>query len=524
MGGRLGSTCSHPFTERDREQLRERGISPEQAASQLATFAAGAPHAVLDRPCTRNDGITVLRESELERLCRLGDEAARTEKFLKFVPASGAATRMFQDLAAARNSAPDRAARTADLEGLPEYPVLREFMDRLERFAFHSDLERELRRRGHRLRALRDAGRFREVLDCLLGEPGLGYGALPKAVVPFHLYPDECRTPVAEHLALARAHIRDRSGRVRVHFTVSPEHRAAVEPHAAETCRRYEDDATRYDVTLSEQRPDTDTLAAGPDNLPFRQPDGSLLFRPGGHGALLANLNDLDADVVFLQNIDNVTVRPDAAIRYRKALAGCLVEIRARAFEYLDGLRPGAAPSFLDHALDFVRTTLSVVPPEGMEDASAADRARFLRETLDRPLRVCGMAPSTGEPGGGPFWVRGADGAASLQIVESAQVDMAQPRQREAFAASTHFNPVDMVCGVRDRRGRRFDLARFADPALVSISVKSSRGRKLKALELPGLWNGAMALWNTVFVEVPGECFAPVKTVLDLLRPEHQAS
>lgn len=517
---------SHPFTERDRDQLRERGISPEQAAGHLAAFAAGAPHAVLDRPCTRNDGITVLQESELDRLGRLGDEAARAGRLLKFVPASGAATRMFQELAAARDRPPDLMARVAELEGLPEYPVLREFMDQIERFAFHSDLERELRHRGHRLRDLRDAGRFREVLDCLLDDRGLGYGAFPKAVVPFHRYPNHCRTPVAEHLAQARSCVRDRNGGVRVHFTVSPEHRSAVERHVAETCRGYEDDATRYDVATSEQRPDTDTLAAaaGPDNLPFRRPDGSLLLRPGGHGALLANLNDLAPDLVFIQNIDNVTVRPAAAIRYRKALAGCLVETQARAFEYLDGLRPGAAPSFLEEVLDFVRTVLSVVPREGLEEAPAAERVRFLRETLERPLRVCGMTPSAGEPGGGPFWVRGGDGACSLQIVESAQVDMAQPRQREAFAASTHFNPVDMVCGVRDRRGKPFDLARFADPALVSISFKSGYGRRLKALELPGLWNGAMARWNTLFVEIPGECFAPVKTVLDLLRPEHQGS
>lgn len=515
---------SHPFTERDREQLRERGISPEQAAGQLAAFAAGAPYAVLDRPCTRNDGITVLQESEMDRLGRLGDEAARAGRLLKFVPASGAATRMFQDLAAARDRAPDLTARVAELEGLPEYPVLREFMDQIERFAFRSDLERELRNRGHRLRDLRDAGRFREVLDCLLDDRGLGYGALPKAVVPFHRYPDHCRTPVAEHLAQARSYVRNRNGRVRVHFTVSPEHRSAVERHVAETCRGYEDDATRYEVTTSEQRPDTDTLAAGPENLPFRRPDGSLLLRPGGHGALLANLNDLEADLVFIRNIDNVTVRPGAAIRYRKALAGCLAETQARAFEYLDRLRPGAAPSFLEDVLDFVRAVLSVVPPEGMEDAPAAERVRFLRETLDRPLRVCGVTPSAGEPGGGPFWVRGADGACSLQIVEAAQVDMAQPRQREAFAASTHFNPVDMVCGVRDRRGKPFDLAGFADPALVSISFKSGYGRRLRALELPGLWNGGMARWNTLFVEIPGECFAPVKTVLDLLRPEHQGS
>ena len=362
------------------------------------------------------------------------------------------------------------------------------------------------------------------MLDCLLDDRGLGYGALPKAVVPFHCYPDHCRTPVAEHLAQARSCVRDRNGRVRVHFTVSPEHRSTVERHVAETCPGYEDDATRYEVTTSEQRPDTDTLAAGPDNRPFRRPDGSLLLRPGGHGALLANLNDLEADLVFIRNIDNVTVRPGAAIRYRKALAGCLAETQARAFEYLDRLRPGAAPSLLEDVLDFVRAVLSVVPPEGMEDAPAADLVPFLRETLDRPLRVCGVTPSAGEPGGGPFWVRGADGACSLQIVEAAQVDMAQPRQREAFAASTHFNPVDMVCGVRDRRGKPFDLARFADPALVSISFKSGYGRRLKALELPGLWNGGMARWNTLFVEIPSECFAPVKTVLDLLRPEHQGA
>ena len=515
---------SHPFTERDLRQLRDRGISPERAAGYLATFAAGMPHAVLDRPCTRGDGVTVLPDAELERLCRRGEEAARAGRFLKFVPASGAATRMFQALLAARSRAADTAATVEDLRDLPEYPALREFMARIECFAFHPELKAALARQGKRLQALREAGRFREILDCLLDAEGLGYAGLPKGLIPFHRYPDDCRTPVAEHLAQARAYVRDRDGTARVHFTVSPEHQSGVEEHIAELCRRYEDRDTRFDVTLSEQRPDTDTLAATLDNQPFREPDGSLSFRPGGHGALLANVNDLGADLVFIQNIDNVAVDSGTANRCRQALAGFLVDLQTRVFDYLDGLHPGASPAYLDEAFDFVRAALSVSPPEAVTRAPAAERARFLRETLDRPLRVCGMVPSAGEPGGGPFWVRGTDGTCSLQIVESSQVAMEEPRQKDAFAASTHFNPVDLVCGVRDRSGACFDLMRFSDPRSAFISIKSGGGRRLKALEHPGLWNGGMARWNTVFVEVPAETFTPVKTVLDLLRQEHRTT
>ena len=515
---------AHPFTERDLKQLRDRGIPAERAAGYLATFAEGLPYVVLDRPCARGDGITVLDEGELERLCRRGEEAAGAGRFSKFVPASGAATRMFQPLLAARNRAADESATVEDLRDLPEYPALREFMARLECFAFYPDLKAKLEAGGRRLQPLRDAGRFRAVLECLLDAGGLGYAGLPKGLIPFHRYPDDCRTPMAEHLVTARAYVRDRNGTARVHFTVSPEHRAAVEAHVAALQRRYEDRDTRFDVNLSEQRPDTDTLAATLNDQPFREPDGSLSFRPGGHGALLANLNDLKADIVFIQNIDNVAMDDGVAIRCRKALAGLLVELQARVFDYLDGLRPEAPPSFVDEVFHFVRTTLSVSPPEAVTHAPTAERARFLRETLNRPLRVCGMVPSAGEPGGGPFWVMGADGACSLQIVESSQVNMAEPHQRDAFAASTHFNPVDLVCGVRDPSGKCFDLMRFSDPRSAFISIKSSGGRKLKALEHPGLWNGAMARWNTVFVEVPAEAFTPVKTVLDLLRQEHRTT
>ncbi|MDE0032994.1 MAG: DUF4301 family protein [Deltaproteobacteria bacterium] len=515
-------SASHPFNERDLEQLREHGISPERAADCLDTFAEGVPYAVLDRPCTRGDGITVLADAEVDRLCRRGEEAAREGKLTKFVPASGAASRMFQELLAARGRPVDASATVEDLRDAPEYPALREFLARLDRFAFCPQLEEALARRGEELQPLREAGRFREILGCLLDPGGMGYAALPKGLVPFHRYADDCRTPVAEHLLEACRYVRDRTGMVRVHFTVSPEHWAEVEDHVAAMCRRYEDRETSFDVTLSVQRPDTDTLAATLDNEPFREADGSLSLRPGGHGALLANLNDLAPDVVFIQNVDNVAVYAGTAVRYRKALAGLLVELQARVFHYLDGLDADPSPSLLDEASRFARDLLSVAPPDSLAGSPAAERAAFLRETLDRPLRVCGMVPSAGEPGGGPFWVRDAHGRCSLQIVESSQVDMEEPRQEEVFAASTHFNPVDLVCGVRRSSGACFDLMAFRDPRAAFIAVKSSSGSRFKTLEHPGLWNGGMAGWNTVFVEVPAQTFAPVKTVLDLLRPEHQ--
>lgn len=513
---------TQPFTERDLKQLRDHGIPAERAADCLATFAAGVSHAVLDRPCTRGDGITVLEDAEVDRLCRRGEEAAREGRLMKFVPASGAASRMFQALLAARDRTEDASATVEDLHDVPESPALRVFMAHLDRFAFHPQLDAALERRGQRLQRLRDAGRFREILDCLLDADGMGYAALPKGLVPFHRYADDCRTPVAEHLLEARRYVRDRTGMVRVHFTVSPEHWGEVEDHVAAMCRRYEDRDTSFDVTLSVQRPDTDTLAGTLDNQPFREPDGSLSLRPGGHGALLANLNDLAPDVVFIQNVDNVAVYAGTAVRYRKALAGLLVELQARVFHYLDGLDADPPPSLLEEASRFARDLLSVALPDSLAGSPAAERAGFLRDVLDRPLRVCGMVPSAGEPGGGPFWVRESRGRCSLQIVESSQVDMEEPRQREVFAASTHFNPVDLVCGVRRPSGACFDLMTFRDPRAAFVAIKTSGGSRFKTLEHPGLWNGGMARWNTVFVEMPAQTFAPVKTVLDLLRPEHQ--
>jgi hypothetical protein len=331
------------------------------------------------------------------------------------------------------------------------------------------------------------------------------------------------RTPFEEHLVEGTGTVRDGEGRCRIHFTVSPEFerefRTLLEARRAFLERSY---SARLDVTFSVQHPSTDTIAVDLENRPFRLDDGSLLFRPGGHGALLRNLADLGADLVYVKNIDNVVPesRSKTVILWKKLLGGLLVGLERRALALSQALEaPGCPGSVLDDAARFLRASFGVpVPPAESHEGLC----RTLDRRLRRPIRVCGVVRNQGEPGGGPFWVEGADGEVTAQIVESSQVDVSSPAQKAIWSSSTHFNPVDLVLSLRDHAGRPYDLGRFVDPSTVFISKKSRDGRELKALEQPGLWNGAMAGWNTVFVEVPGETFAPVKTVLDLLRPEHQ--
>ena len=341
---------------------------------------------------------------------------------------------------------------------------------------------------------------------------GLGYGQKPKGLVTFHAYPEGGRKAVEEHLVESAVYAAAR-GVARIHFTVSPEHIAGFETLLAEKVPVYEQRfGIRYDISFSVQKPSTDTIAVNPDNTPFRQDDGTLLFRPAGHGALVENLNEIDADLVFIKNIDNVTTdaqRGDT-IRYKKVLAGILLDLQDRAFEYLKALEVGGAE--LEPIVEFIEQRLCVKLPADYDSA-------LLRAVLDRPIRVCGMVRNEGEPGGGPFWASNADGTQSLQIAESSQI---APADQPLMKAATHFNPVDLVCGVRDSKGRKFDLRRYTDPATGFISSKSSGGRELRAQELPGLWNGMMSRWNTIFVDVPITTFSPVKVVQDLLRPQHQ--
>lgn len=499
----------------DREQLRTRGMTVEQLSSQIELFKRGIPPVQLLRPCTVNDGITRLAESELERLIDVYSRTASAGRAMKFVPASGAASRMFQML---------HAFNAPEEREIPE-EAWQTFRTRLRDFAFYDDLRTVMAKDGLDVEALISRGDYQRVVEYILTPKGLDYGRLPKGLIQFHRYPDHARTPFEEHLVEAVAYTLDSKRCARVHFTVSPEYEELIEAHTERARRGYLRSGITLDVSFSTQKPSTDTVAVDENNVPCRDQQGALVFRPGGHGALLENLNDLQGDIIFIKNIDNVVPERLTGIvfRYKKALGGYLVELQKEIFGYLEALSYGRDDEgLLARGFQFLQEKLSVDIPATVRQAPKPARSRFLVERLHRPLRVCGVVQNQGEPGGGPFWVAHPEHGPSLQIVESAQVDMASPLQRAVWEAATHFNPVDLVCGVRDFRGRPFALPTFVDPSAGLITVKSKDGKQIKALELPGLWNGAMAHWNTVFVEVPLATFNPVKTVLDLLRREHQ--
>ncbi len=512
------------FSTRDLRQMSKMGIQPEE----VALFRNPPPFTRVLRPCRPGDGILSISVAMHGTLLEHFDAAARRGRIAKFVPASGAATRMFKDLLAFL-----AAPEGAELSG-----AVKTFFDNLHGFAFQEDLAASLGADGIDLEEAVRNGEHRLVLSYLLEKPGLGYADCPKGLLPFHRYPEGPRTPFEEHLVEAAAIARDEDGLCLLHFTVSPEHQDGFE-RLLDRVRPVLEERfdCRFEVSFSTQRHSTDTLAVDPQNRPFRQEDGSLLFRPGGHGSLIDNLRDLGRegwDIVLLKNIDNVVPngRKPVVHLWKRLLGGCLLSVRERAFthldrlEALDGMAKGKADreaeTVLREAGDFVETELCRPLPSGFAETGPRERKRFLMEVLDRPIRVCGVVRNQGEPGGGPFWVESPSGGISPQIVETSQIDPKDPEQQAVLKSSTHFNPVDVACGLRDRHGRPYDLHRFVDPATVFISEKSHEGRPLKALERPGLWNGAMAGWHTVFVEVPDATFAPVKTVLDLLRPEHQ--
>ena len=446
------NTINTMFTQADLEQLAQRGISLEKAEKQLECFRTGFPSLDIVAAASVKNGILALKKAEQEEYIAAWEEYCKGgHKILKFVPASGAASRMFKNL-------------FEYLDNGIETPFIKEFLSNIDKFAF-----------GDQLAGKSGQEAVRYLLETM------AYGKLPKGLLLFHKYRDGARTPALEHLAEGAL-----TGATRIHFTVSHEHLPLFRQHIAENLKKFEDKyGVKYEVSFSEQMPSTDTLAANPDGTPFRTADGKLLFRPGGHGALIENLNQQDADIVFIKNIDNVV--PDRlkkdTVRYKQILAGVLVKEQQRVF---DLLRNG--------------------------NLSDEERAR-----LNRPIRVCGVVKNTGEPGGGPFLVREEDGSISKQILESSQIE-----DKSLMATATHFNPVDLVCAIRDYEGKPFDLPKFVDPKTGFISQKSKDGKELLALELPGLWNGAMSRWNTIFVEVPISTFNPVKTVNDLLREQHQ--
>ncbi|CCZ47333.1 DUF4301 family protein [Mediterranea massiliensis] len=504
------------ITQQDKEMLAQKGISEQQIAEQLACFEKGFPYLKLYAAASVENGILALDADAQKKYLDAWEAYMKTDKVVvKFVPASGAASRMFKNLFEFLG---------ANYE-VPQTTFEKTFFEKIEKFAFYSDLnEACLKTAGQGISELLAVGKYKAVVSALLEAAGLNYGSLPKGLLKFHKYEDGNRTPVEEHLVEGALYAANKNGKVNVHFTVSPEHRALfkalVDEKASAYAKKYGVD---YNVSFSEQKPSTDTIAADMENKPFRD-NGKLLFRPGGHGALIENLNDLDADIIFIKNIDNVV--PDKmkgdTVLYKKLIAGVLVALQQKTFSYLQLLDSGKyTHDQVLEILQFLQKNLHCKNPE-VKNLEDSELAIYLKKKLNRPMRVCGMVKNVGEPGGGPFLAYNSDGTISLQILESSQIDMKDPAKKEMFEKGTHFNPVDLVCAVRDYKGHKFDLVKYVDKATGFISYKSKNGKDLKALELPGLWNGAMSDWNTVFVEVPLSTFNPVKTVNDLLRAQHQ--
>jgi hypothetical protein len=504
------------LTEQDLKQIKEKGISAEKLENQLEQFKTGFPFLKLEAAAGIGRGIMAPDESSRKQYVNAWEAyKGDGKRVVKFVPASGAASRMFKDMFAFVDAPYD--VPTTDFE--------KRYFDNIKKFAFYDALNAACQKNeGKDIEALIAEGNYKAVAANMLKKEGLNYGQLPKGLLLFHKYEEGARTPMEEHLVEGALYAAS-AGEAHVHFTVSHEHMELFKAKVAEKADGYSKKyGIKYDITFSEQKPSTDTVAANADNTPFRNDDGSLLFRPGGHGALIENLNEIDADVIFVKNIDNVV--PDRlkgdTVEWKQVIAGVLVTLQQKAFDYLRLLDTGKyTHEQIEEMIRFVQQDLCCRKAD-IKELEDAELVIYLRKKLNRPMRVCGVVKNVGEPGGGPFLTYNQDGTVSLQILESSQIDKSNTAYMEMFTKGTHFNPVDLVCAVKDYKGEPFNLPEYVDKNTGFISSKSKNGKELKALELPGLWNGAMSDWNTVFVEVPLTTFNPVKTVNDLLREEHQ--
>ena len=506
------------LNDKDKQLIASKGITEPVIEAQLKRFETGFPWLRIEAAATVGHGITRLDAKQQAQCVKLWKEFQGSGASIeKFQPASGAASRMFKNLFAFINEG--KAAPETDFE--------RQFFENITQFAFYGQLNKTcVNLYQSNVTELMGAGRYADVLRALLLPEGMNYGSLPKALLKFHrAAAGTVHTPLEEHLEEGAQYAADSHRRVRIHFTVSPEHREAFERLIDAKAPLMEQVwGVAYDITLSEQKASTDTIAVNMDNTPYRDSGDNLLFRPAGHGALLENLNERDADIVFIKNVDNVVPLRLRSVgtRYKKILGGYLVTVQRQVAKYLEALDRGDVKTAdLKAMLRYVRQTLCI-SDKATDEMDDAALAAWLRDKLNRPIRVCGVVPNEGEPGGGPYLAYNADGSASPQILESAQINPDDAAAVEMMKGGTHFNPVDLVCYIKDYKGIKFDLRKFVDPETGFISIKSKDGVDIKALELPGLWNGSMSNWNTIFVEVPIDTFNPVKTVNDLLRPTHQ--
>jgi hypothetical protein len=492
------------FTQQDEIEFNRRGLSRTQIIEQIGKFIHETKSVHLERPCTQSDGIVVLSPADCHRLLSIYENELKSKTVLKFVPASGAASRMFKHL---HNYSPDVISDLTE-----------EFILNFQHFPFIDDLRRKISDRGLSLDAMMQDNDWEKIFEFILDPEGLHYDAQLKGMVVFHRYDDQVRTAFEEHLHEAIEYARMEDGKCKLHFTIAPQHLEKVKAFLLRKANSFP--YQEYEIGYSVQSDSTDTLALSKDNDPVRDHDGNLIFRPAGHGALIHNLQSLQADIIFIKNIDNVTTDRNRAETtfYKKIIAGLLIDLQHEMDNLLLSLEEERNDA-LENALEFIQLWFQPGLPLGM---SRPELKKYAIDRIERPLRICGMVRNEGEPGGGPFWVRMTDGHVSKQIVERSQVDIHDALQAKILGGSTHFNPVDIVCSIKNRKGMNFDLSQYIDYSTGFISEKFQDGQVIKALELPGLWNGAMALWNTVFVEVPVSTFNPVKTVNDLLRPGHQ--
>jgi len=514
------------LTQSDLKQINDKGISKEKVEKQIAYFVAGFPFINLAAPATAEKGLHCFSESEIAELAAHFDEHYTSYELIKFVPASGAASRMFKGLFEFMENYTGSPQDISLFEQDKSFNSPYYFFTNIRKFACFDILEKTINGVGFSIDNLLAKQDYKTILKYFLTEEGLGYAMLPKGLLLFHDYKDEPRLAVEEHLVEAAHYSTDKENIARIHLTVSPEHQEKFTEAIERQKSKYEQKfGVKYEIGFSQQKSSTDTIAVTSENEPFRKADGNLLFRPGGHGALIENLDDLKGEIIFIKNIDNIV--PDRLMGdtffYKKVIGGLLFKLQEKTFEYLDILDAGdLSDDELAEIRIFAEKELNIFIPEAFEGYDTIEQIDFLFNKMNRPMRVCGMVKNEGEPGGGPFWVIDEDDVESLQIVEASQIDFSNPDQKEIVSRSTHFNPVDLVCGVRNYKGENFDLHEFVDPEAGFISIKSKDGKELKAQELPGLWNGAMADWITVFVETPLITFNPVKTVNDLLRPQHQ--
>jgi len=500
------------FSTKDIKQIEAKGLSVEKIFEQIETFKNNNKYVELNRPCTIGDGIKKFSDDEIDELYKEYFKELRG-RATKFLPASGAATRMFKLL--------------QEFEDQEEfgYNDFLTFIENIEKFPFYEDLKQALLKDSFDIDKLILEKNYNQIIDYLLTEKGLNYSFFPKALIKFHKYQNHIRTALEEHLVETVNYVKDNENKVNIHLTISPEHEKIIIEHFEEVKEKYEKELNvKFNLSFSFQKELTDTIAVNLDNTPFRDKKNKLFFRPSGHGALIENLNDLKGDILFIKNIDNVVpdYLKDETYKYKALLGSYLIKTQNKIFEYLRAISDDKiTDNLINEMFNFLEKELSIQITDSIKNSSLEEQKEFLFNKLNRPLRICGMVENHGDIGGGPFWVESKDGNLSLQIIETSQINKKREEQKEILSKSTHFNPVDLVCGLKDFKGNFFNVLNYVDKEMIFISVKSRFGKDVKSLET-GLWNGGMAYWNTIFIEIPIITFNPVKSLMDLLKKEHQ--